>query len=353
MEELNKINENEKDKIEKLKTKIYDLFLILEENKYYRSYVDYGLFLYDKIRMFDKGLEIFKEGYENKHFDCGFYYFQAYTKSSNIFIDNKNALDSNKYINIIQPLIDSFIFDNTYSLNSMFEYFYIIGKRYNLFSQLSNKYMKYLNEIAEICKSFAGKIKRNEGIIEYTNDKMKYTAHVCFYTLSLIYQHGITTKFKKNLIKAIKYANKAKDYVKECEPFFTRKKFKIKVILFKLGAIKDKNKLIQLANKVYELYKKNENYEYYGNTYYYYFGKLYEKGIGTQKNDKLALSYYQKGAKPLHNIYDSFLMVYKRYLSIEKLNSKKYKLNMNNEPKYNIFFCLSIGVNINLLIHIK
>jgi TPR repeat protein len=155
------------------------------------------------------------------------------------------------------------------------------------------------------------------------------------------------------LIKAIKYANKAKEYNKQSEPFFARVKFKIKTKLFKLGAIEDQNKLIQLGNKVYELYKKNENYKLYGNTYYYYFGKLYEKGIGTQKNDKFALTYYQKGAKPLHNIHDSFLIVYKRYLSIKKLNSEKFKLDMNNEPKYNIFLCLSTGVNINLLIHNK
>jgi hypothetical protein len=183
LEDLKNINENEKDKIEKIKTKIYDLFLILEQNKYYRSYLDYGLFLYEELRMFDKALEIFKEGYENKQFECGYYYFQAYTKLSNIFIYNINTFDSNKFINIFQPLIDSFLLDNMNALSNMFDCFYIIGKRYNLFFQLSNKYMKYLNEIAEICKSFADKKKRNENIIEYTSEIIKYIEPLYFYTL--------------------------------------------------------------------------------------------------------------------------------------------------------------------------
>ena len=62
-----------------------------------------------------------------------------------------------------------------------------------------------------------------------------------------------------------------------------------------------------------------------------FFGRLYEKGIGTEKNNKLALNYYQKGCTSLNNIYDSFVIVYKRYLSLKivKINYHFFNLIKN------------------------
>ena len=45
----------------------------------------------------------------------------------------------------------------------------------------------------------------------------------------------------------------------------------------------------------------------------------------------MALSFYQKGCKPLHNLNDSFIIVYYRYLSLKKVQSEKYNyLNKNS-----------------------
>ena len=41
---------------------MYKLFDFLEQNKYNRAYIFYGLFLYNEMRMFDKALEIFQKG---------------------------------------------------------------------------------------------------------------------------------------------------------------------------------------------------------------------------------------------------------------------------------------------------
>jgi hypothetical protein len=47
LEKLNELDESDKKNIEILKTKIYELFLILEKEKFYKVYGQYGLFLYN------------------------------------------------------------------------------------------------------------------------------------------------------------------------------------------------------------------------------------------------------------------------------------------------------------------
>ena len=84
-----------------------------------------------------------------------------------------------------------------------------------------------------------------------------------------------------------------------------------------------------------------------------FFGRLYEKGIGTEKNNKLALKYYQKGCTSLNNIYDSFVIVYKRYLSLKIINSNKFgNLAKKSIPTLNIKFRLSAG-NIDIMLPIN
>ena len=65
--------------------------------------------------------------------------------------------------------------------------------------------------------------------------------------------------------------------------------------------------------------------------------------------------YYKKGCKSLHNLYDSFIIVYYRYLSLKKINSDKYKNldnNLNKLNKKNIVIWLSAGnIDVNLTIN--
>ena len=58
------------------------------------------------------------------------------------------------------------------------------------------------------------------------------------------------------------------------------------------------------------------------------------------------MSFYQKGCKSLHNLYDGFIIVYYRYLSLQKIKSDKYSYlisNSNNLNKKNVIVCLSAG----------
>ena len=327
---------NDEKKIELLKSKIYDQFLILEESKYYKAYAQYGLFLYNEMRMFNKALNIFKEGYENNKYECSIYYFHAFTKSENQSIYNLDKFNSQQFIYIFQTLIDAFIYGKIFSLELMFDFFYIIGKHYNLYSQLSNKYMKYLDEIALLCLSFVDEKNGKENMKKYNPYDLVKIKHSANHALSSIYMYGLTKKVKKNLLKAetcLKAASELNEYV---QPYYKNLIYKIRKKLFKLGVFEDENDLIEFGNELFKLYYKYRDYKYYGNSFYYLFGKLYEKGIGTEKNDKMAYKYYQKGCSSLVNLNDSFIIVYKRYLCLKILQSDKFislfGLSSNNPP---------------------
>ena len=160
LDKLYEKDEDDKKEEEILKTKIFDLFLILEKKKYYKAYSEYGLFLYNEMRIFDKALQIFKEGYENNQYNCAYYYFLSFTKSNNQIIYEINHFNPSNFINIFQALIDGFLFGNYEVLHDMFDYLYIIGKKYKLLSQMTNNYMNYINDMAELCFSLL--IKKQE-----------------------------------------------------------------------------------------------------------------------------------------------------------------------------------------------
>ena len=115
IKEKDKEKEKEKKKFhydykkEKLITKIFDLFKILEKNKYYPAYAEYGLFLYNEMNIYDKSLEILEEGYEHNQTNCALYYFHSFIKSKDQKICDKSEFKAENFINIFKPLIDAFI----------------------------------------------------------------------------------------------------------------------------------------------------------------------------------------------------------------------------------------------------
>ena len=321
---INKEKENKKQKLkydkkkEELIIKTFDLFQILEENKYYPAYAEYGFFLYEEMNIFDKALTILKEGYDHDQINCALYYFHSFTKSEDQKIYNKNEFKADKFIEIFKPLIDAFIIGESNALQNIYDFYYIIGKKYKLFNEISNRYMKYLDEIAELCLSFTNK-EKGEFYRKIYSPLNKETVELgSYHSLLFIYLYGLTIKVKKDLFKAENCIKELIRLNEHSEPFYTRLLYKIKHQLFKLGAISDFNEVENLKNKIFNLYEKNKYYEYYGNSYYYYFGELYEKGFGTAKDEGMAYFYYMEGTKPLHNLFDSFIIVHKRYLSIKK-----------------------------------
>jgi len=221
---------------------------------------------------------------------------------------------------------------------------HIIGKKYNLFPQFSSRYMIYLNEIALICESFADKEKGEQNMKKFTLNNLDTLKYGAYHALSFIYMHGLTSEIKLHLIKAEIFLKKVREKDEYSQPYYTRLIYKIKKKLFQLGVFEDKRELDKYEKKVFKLYEKYKNYDRYGNSYYYYFGKLYEKGIGTEKNNQMALQFYKKGCNSLFNLFDNFVIVYKRFLSLKKVNSNKFgNLQYKSNKTYCVTFRLSAG----------
>ena len=250
LESLNKIDKKDNKNKDILKKKIFELFETLEQENCYKIYGQYGLFLYREMRMFDKALEIFEEGYNNHSYECCLYYFHAFTKSKNQIIYEPNNFNPKKFVNIFQCLIDAFLYGQYYALDNMFDYLHIMGKKYNLMNQFSNRYMIYLNEIALICKSFFDKEKAVENIKKFTLydiDLLKYSS---YHALSVIYMYGLTTEVQLNLLKADKYLKKAMEKDEYSQPYYSRLRYKNMKKLFNLGAIKDKREIDKIEKDV-------------------------------------------------------------------------------------------------------
>ena len=224
----------DKKNIEILKTKIYELFLALEKKKFYKIYGQYGLFLYNEMHMFDKALQIFEEGYKNHEYECSFYYFHAFTKSENQSIYEKNNFNPKKFLDIFQCLIDAFLYGEMHSLYNIFDYLHIIGKKYNLFSQFSSRYMIYLNEIALLCESFADTEKGEENMKKFTLNNLDNLKYGAYHALSVIYMYGLTSEVKLHLIKAEHFLKKIREKDEYTQPYYTRLIYKIKKKLFNI-----------------------------------------------------------------------------------------------------------------------
>ena len=337
-------------KIQIIKSKIYDNFQLLA--KYYKVYAQYGLFLYNDLRMFNEALYIFQRGYENNNYECALYYFHAFTKSGDQSIYDKDKFKPKDFVNIFQSLIDAFIYGKIVSLELMFDFFYIMCKRYNLYDRLSNKYMNYLDEIASLCLSFVDKENGKENMKKYNPYIIDNIYHSGNHALSMIYMYGKINIITKDLFKAelcLKEASKINEYTL---PYYSNLIYKVRKKLLKSGEQKDEKDLIDLGKELFKLYDKYKTYKHYGNSFYYNFGKLYEKGIGTNKNDKKAFQLYERGCYSLFSLNDSFIIVYKRYLSLKKIQLEKFRiicsLTDNNTPSFSLNFRLSIGKDIKL-----
>ena len=338
-------------KIQIIKSKIYDNFLLLA--KYYKVYAQYGLFLYNDLRMFNEALYIFQRGYENNNYECAIYYFHSFTKSGDQSIYDKDKFKSKDFVNIFQSLIDAFIYGKIVSLELMFDFFYIMSKRYNLYDKLSKKYMNYLDEIASLCLSFVDKEKGKENMKKYNPYIIDNIYHSAYHALSMIYMYGKINIITKDLFKAelcLKAASTINEYTL---PYYTNSIYKVRKKLLKSGELKDEKDLIELGKDLFKLFDKYKTYKHYGNSFYYNFGKLYEKGIGTNKNDKKAYQLYERGCYSLFSLNDSFIIVYKRYLSLTKIRSEKFRnifslSDNNNTPSFSLNFRLSTGKDIKL-----
>ena len=334
-------------------------FKNLYNKKYYRSYIDYALFLNTKDKN-DEALKILLEAKNNGIVSAGFIYFDIFLDNYDLnflFQNSMNFSPKCELYNLLMILIDDINIDSIYSF---YEYFFLLKiccKHYNLEFLLNVYFYDYTKEIADFLISMTKETDSYEGkklIEKYYCDDDNYKEFNL--ACGVIHFYGIKNILKRNLDKAlyhIKIAYKSSNnesYKRFCYFYI----FKISEIFYKEKRTKDneknKNKIISnpqllvtdtiiknIRTKIFNDYRKSleENKEGLSSSYYYYLSRLYHKKIGNPGDKILEYVCLQKASeyKNKNPGSGSIISFYRKFKSKKILEKNKkefsdlFKLN--------------------------
>ena len=275
-------------------------FISLKNQNYYRSYVDYALYLNNEKR-FKEALDILKTAYENGIFQAGIIYYDIYLANTNFneLIDNAKYCETqnnkkSELIFLFDILVNDISFESVYSYFEFFFLRHLCFKRFNLgnyfnyyFGDLCKEYIEFLIEIT----SGDNEKNKKERINKYFL-RSEYYQELHLATGSLYY-YGIENIIEKNYNKALKFfeisikASKSNSYKRFCYFFI----YKIHEKLLSVNNISTDQKIIN--NNKLKIYAKTLFKMYYSSlesdsdeflslsySYFYYLSKLYRNKIG-------------------------------------------------------------------------
>ena len=324
-------------------------FKVLYNKKYYRSYVDYALFLNDKNRI-QESLKILDEAKKNGIISAGFLYFDILLDNYDFNLLMKNSLNFSpkcELYNLLMILIDDINIDSIYSF---FEYFFLLKicfKHFNLEYMLNIYFFDYTKEILNFLITMTKATNEHEGkdlIKKYYCDYDNYKEFNL--ACGVVHFYGIKNILTRNLDKALYHIKRARDnstndsYRRFCYYYI----FKISTIFNREKILKnqeDKSKkqktpqdslllvpseeLKYIKNKIFDDYYKSlqENIEGLSSSYFYYLSRLYHKKIGNE-GDKimeylcLRKAFDYKNKNPGSGSIISFYRKYKAKIILEK-----------------------------------
>jgi TPR repeat protein len=251
-------------------------FRILEEDNFYKSFNDYGLFLYDEKRM-DKCLEILRKGVENGNYRCYFLYYDCFLCKFDFFNGNiQEIVDLLEYVR--RDLITGNIF-------SFFEYFYtmkILRKHFNL-KDLSTEYEEeFLNIIENVYKNKNMLNNFAKGIVE-----TEFLLSLGF--INYIKKTDLT--FSESLLKMSFTLSNNLSYKRFCYSYIFKIRNKHSTDIQKLD--KTKSKLFKIYNESMD----NNKLEDFSSSYFYFLAKIYESGWGCKQDYLRSYCYFLHASK--------------------------------------------------------
>ena len=283
-------------------------FKKLYERKYYRSYVDYALFLNSKNRNIE-ALKILMEAKNNGVLYAGFLYFDVYLDNYSLDI-----LEQSKYTfspkcelyNFFQILFDDIIIESVYSF---YEYIFLLKlcfKHYDLEYILNIYFYDHTKEIVDFLINITKEKDIELGqklVAKYFCDDNNYKEY--HLACGVMHYYGIKNILKRNIDKAYYHINIAYN----CDSSTSYKRFcyfylyKISKIYYKekkLCSPKEKNKTNQINNtlliseaklnsikaKIFLDYYQSlqDKIDNLSSSYFYYLSRLYHKKIGNNGN---------------------------------------------------------------------
>ena len=322
-------DEDDKEKEEKYK--------ILYDKKYYRSYIDYALFLHTKNRR-KESIEILKIARDKGFFNAGFLYFDIVLEEigfSSIMEEvNKNSFTKNcELYKFFEILIDDIVTDKAYSF---FEYIFlrkICIKHYGLEKKLNEYFFDYTKEIFLYLSKM---VKLTEKQINNFFFRKDYYSefHLAFGSINY---YGIGSFLKKNNEVALKHfnisigASNSETYNRFVFYFI----YKISKKIYKQNIIKE-NEIKDIEKTIFNMYHKSlyDKISKLSSSFFYFLYYLLNRKIGNDGNKILECiclkkSFEFKNDSPSSGSIISFYRKYKSNIVYEK-NKDDYENELKN-----------------------
>ena len=334
--------------------KLYDL-------KYYKSYIDYSLFLYSKNRNIE-ALKILSEARNNGILSAGFLYFDIYLDTYNNFDDlmikAKNEFNKScELYNLIQILIDDINIESIYSFYEFIFLRKICFKHYNLGNLINIYFYDYTKDIIDFLINITKEKDISNGkllIQKYFGDDVNFKEY--HLACGVAYFYGLKNILNRNIDKALYHIKIAY----ECGLSDSYKRF-CYFYLYKISQILNKEKNLKKYSKNEQLVtdddlKKMESklFQYYfisidsnidnlSSSYFYYLSHLYNKKIGNPGDKIMEYICLNKAIGNINHSpgTGSIISFYRKYKSKKNLEKNKkecdeiFRKNASNKKKDN------------------
>ena len=334
--------------------KLYDL-------KYYKSYIDYSLFLYSKNRNIE-ALKILSEARNNGILSAGFLYFDIYLDTYNNFDDLmiKAKNDFNKsceLYNLIQILIDDINIESIYSFYEFIFLRKICFKHYNLGNLINIYFYDYTKDIIDFLINITKEKDISNGkllIQKYFGDDVNFKEY--HLACGVAYFYGLKNILNRNIDKALYHIKIAYEcglsdsYKRFCYSYL----YKISQILNKEKNLKKYSKNEQLVtdddlkkmeSKLFQYYfiSIDSNIDNLSSSYFYYLSHLYNKKIGNPGDKIMEYICLNKAIGYINHSpgTGSIISFYRKYKSKKNLEKNKkecdeiFRNNASNKKKDN------------------
>ena len=272
-------DEDDKEKEEKYKQ--------LYNKKYYRSYIDYALYLYSKHRN-KESIEILKIARDQGFFNAGFLYYDIVLEEisfSSIMKEvNKNSFTKScELFKLFEILIDDVVVDKAYSF---FEYIFlrkVCIKHYGLEKEINEYFDDYTKEFLLY---LSGMIKLTDKQVNNYFFRKDYYKEFHFAFGAFNY-YGIGNLLKKNDEIALKHFNisigtsSSETYNRFIFYFI----YKISKKKYKENIIKE-NEIKDIEKKIFNMYHKSlyDKITNLSSSYFYFLFHLLNRKVGNDGN---------------------------------------------------------------------
>ena len=327
-------------------------FKILLEYKYYRSYVDYALYLNSKKR-YKEALDVLKIARKNGVIAAEYIYYDIFLEYIDFDTLMKNAIyssfskESDLY-DLFKILIDDILTENIFSI---FEFIFlrkICVKHYGLEPQLNSYFGDFVKELVEFLTKITSEtnaIKKEAKIKKYfCRDDYYGELHLALGTL-LFYGIGNLVKIDNkqslnNFIIAYK-ASDSNSYQRFCYFYIYRlrkrlnNENKMKMITGGITNFITDNDIQNTEKQIFNKYYSSidEKPTNLSSSYFYYLSRLIHKKIGNNGDKILEYICINKSSEYKNTSpgCGSIISIYRKYKSI--ILKKEYESQAKEEFK--------------------